>query len=375
MPFGLYVIDFKAIQLYNFYRNRMFEISDNGGTVMTVLVTGGAGFIGANFIFYQLKHYPEDRIVCADSLTYAGNTETLKAVMNYPNFCFYKADITDKEAVDEIFCAEKPDIVVHFAAETHVDRSIHNYDLFLKTNVMGTQVLLEACIKYDVQRFHHISTDEVYGDVAVENTDLYFTESSPLHPSSPYAATKAAADMIVLSYYKTYGFPVTVTRSTNNYGPFQFPEKLIPLAICRAVQNRPVPLYGNGRNIRSWLYVEDHCRAVDLVMRNGKAGEIYNVGTHSDKSNIEIANIILKELNKSETLLTFVADRPAHDRKYAVDFSKIEKELGWKAQTAFDNGIRKTIEWYSENQTWCKSVMTDECKKCFKTLYGEYNFF
>lgn len=341
---------------------------------MTVLVTGGAGFIGSNFIIYQLNTYPDERVICVDKLTYAGNLETLKDVMHNPNFCFYKADITDKAAIDDIFLREKPDIVVNFAAETHVDRSISNYDLFLTTNVIGTQVLLDACIKYNVKHFHQISTDEVYGDMPVEKTDFCFKEESPLNPSSPYAASKAAADMVALSYFKTFHLPVTVTRSTNNYGPYQFPEKLIPLAVCRAAENLYVPLYGNGENIRDWLYVDDHCKAADLVMRKGMAGEIYNVGSHNEKSNIETVKAVLCELGKTEELIKFVKDRLGHDRRYSIDFSKIENELGWKAETVFKEGIAETVKWYLENQAWCRSIITDESKEYFRNFYGEEHF-
>lgn len=342
---------------------------------MTVLVTGGAGFIGFGFIVYQLNHYPDERVVCVDKLTYAGNLETLKTVMKNPNFCFYKADIADKDAVYDIFLREKPDVVVNFAAETHVDRSVNHYDLFLKTNVIGTQVLLDACLKHNVKHFHQISTDEVYGDMPVEKTDLLFHEESPLNPSSPYAASKAAADMVALSYFKTFNLPLTVTRSTNNYGPYQFPEKLIPLAVCRAAESQYVPLYGNGKNIRNWLYVDDHCKAVDLVMRKGAAGEIYNVGSHNEKSNIETVRAVLCALGKTEELIKFVKDRLGHDRRYSVDFSKIENELGWKAETDFNEGIAETVKWYLENQEWCRSIITDESREYFRNFYGEDHFF
>ena len=322
---------------------------------MVLLVTGGAGFIGSNFIFYQLKKHPEDRIICLDKLTYAGNLETLKDVKDNRNFRFIKADICDKEAVARAFSEENPDIVINFAAESHVDRSINNTNIFLQTNIIGTQVLLDACRKYNA-RFHQISTDEVYGDLPIEEADLSFSESTNLNPSSPYSASKASADLITLSYYKTYRLPVTITRCSNNYGSYQYPEKLIPLTILSALENKPVPVYGNGRNVRDWIYVEDHCKAVDLVIRNGKAGKIYNIGGGNEKSNIEVVSKILEIMDKPKSLITYVPDRPGHDRRYAVDYSKIEKELLWQPETDFDYGLEKTVEWYIQNEDWLKSV-------------------
>ena len=321
---------------------------------MILLITGGAGFIGSNFIFYQLKNYPEDRIICLDKLTYAGNLETLKSVNNNPNFRFVKADICDKDAVDKVFLEEKPDVVVNFAAESHVDRSINNTSVFLQTNIIGTLVLLDACKKYNV-RFHQISTDEVYGDLPLDRTDLKFTETTPLNASSPYSASKASADLVVLSYFKTYGLPVTITRCSNNYGGYQYPEKLIPLTILNALENKPIPVYGNGKNVRDWIYVEDHCEAVDFVIRSGKIGEIYNVGGSTEKSNIDIVNRILEIMKKPKSLISYVADRPGHDRRYAVDYSKIEKEFSWQPKTDFDTGLEKTVEWYLENKNWLKN--------------------
>lgn len=338
---------------------------------MTIIVTGGAGFIGTNFIFYQLKNHPDDRIVCLDKLTYAGNISNLDPVMNNPNFRFFRADITDKKAVNNLFSQEKPDIVVNFAAETHVDRSLRNAELFLKTNVIGVQTLLDACIKNGVKRFHQISTDEVYGDLPLDRPDLCFAEESALNASSPYSASKASADIVALSYYKTFCMHVTITRCSNNYGPYQFPEKLIPLTICRALKNQSVPIYGDGKNVRDWLYVEDHCRAVDLVMRNGKAGEIYNVGADNEKSNLETVSEILNELGKSEALITHIKDRPGHDRRYSVDFSKTENELGWKPETEFKNGIGKTVKWYLENPKWFDNTDSDEYKEYFDIVYGK----
>lgn len=322
---------------------------------MVLLVTGGAGFIGSNFILYQLKKHPEDRIICLDKLTYAGNLETLKDVKDNHKFRFIKADICDKEAVAKAFSEENPDIVINFAAESHVDRSINDTGIFMQTNIIGTQILLDACRKHGI-RFHQISTDEVYGDLPIEETDLFFSENTNLSPSSPYSASKASADLITLSYYKTYRLPVTITRCSNNYGSYQYPEKLIPLTILSALENKPVPVYGNGRNVRDWIYVEDHCKAVDLVIRNGETGEIYNIGGSSEKSNIEVVSKILEIMDKPKSLITYVPDRPGHDRRYAVDYSKIEKELLWQPETDFEYGLEKTVEWYIQNEDWLKSV-------------------
>ena len=322
---------------------------------MVLLVTGGAGFIGSNFILYQLKKHPEDRIICLDKLTYAGNLETLKDVKDNHKFRFIKADICDKEAVAKAFSEENPDIVINFAAESHVDRSINDTGIFMQTNILGTLILLDACRKHGI-RFHHISTDEVYGDLPIEETDLFFSENTNLSPSSPYSASKASADLITLSYYKTYRLPVTITRCSNNYGSYQYPEKLIPLTILSALENKPVPVYGNGRNVRDWIYVEDHCKAVDLVIRNGEAGEIYNIGGGNEKSNIEVVSKILEIMDKPKSLITYVPDRPGHDRRYAVDYSKIEKELLWQPETDFEYGLEKTVEWYIKNEDWLKSV-------------------
>ncbi len=322
---------------------------------MVLLVTGGAGFIGSNFILYQLKKHPEDRIICLDKLTYAGNLETLKDVKDNHKFRFIKADICDKEAVAKAFSEENPDIVINFAAESHVDRSINDTGIFMQTNIIGTQILLDACRKHGI-RFHQISTDEVYGDLPIEETDLFFSENTNLSPSSPYSASKASADLITLSYYKTYRLPVTITRCSNNYGSYQYPEKLIPMTILSALENKPVPVYGNGRNVRDWIYVEDHCKAVDLVIRNGEAGEIYNIGGGNEKSNIEVVSKILEIMDKPKSLITYVPDRPGHDRRYAVDYSKIEKELLWQPETDFEYGLEKTVEWYIQNEDWLKSV-------------------
>lgn len=319
---------------------------------MTFLVTGGAGFIGANFIFYMLEHHPEDRIVCLDKLTYAGNLSTLAPVMGRENFRFVKADICDREAVYGLFEEEHPDMVVNFAAESHVDRSIEDPGLFLQTNILGTAVMMDACRKYGVRRFHQVSTDEVYGDLPLDRPDLFFTESTPLHTSSPYSSSKAAADLLVLSYHRTYGLPATISRCSNNYGPYQFVEKLIPLMITNALQDKPLPVYGQGRNIRDWLYVEDHCRAIDLILRQGQVGEVYNVGGHNEMQNIDIVRLICQELGKPESLISFVEDRKGHDLRYAIDPEKIRRELGWAPETAFPDGIKRTIRWYLDNREW-----------------------
>lgn len=327
---------------------------------MTVIVTGGAGFIGSNFIFYQFENHPADRIVCLDKLTYAGNPATLESVMNYPNFRFVKGDITDREAVERLFEEEKPDIVVNFAAESHVDRSIENSSVFLKTNILGAQVLMDACKKYGVKRYHQVSTDEVYGDLPLDRPDLLFTEETPIRASSPYSSSKAGADLLVLAYHRTYGLPVSITRCSNNYGPYQFPEKLIPIIIIRALANKPFPVYGTGENVRDWIYVKDHCAAIDLVMRNGRIGEVYNVGAYNEKSNIDVVKTILRELKKTDSLITYVADRPGHDMRYAIDSAKIQCELGWFPQTKFDFAIKTTIKWYLNNQKWWQSIISGE---------------
>ena len=319
-------------------------------------MTGGAGFIGSNFIFYQLKHHPEDRIICLDKLTYAGNIATLGPILSNKNFRFVRGDIADKETVERLFTEEKPDIVVNFAAESHVDRSIDDLGVFLQTNIIGTQVLMDACRKHGVKHFHQISTDEVYGDLPLDRPDLFFTEDTPVHASSPYSASKAGADLIVLAYYRTFGLSVTITRCSNNYGPYQYPEKLIPLIICRALNNEPIPVYGDGQNVRDWLFVEDHCAAVDLVMRKGRAGEIYNIGGHNERSNLDIIKTVLKLTGKPESLITFVADRPGHDLRYGIDYSKLQNELGWSPKTDFKDGIKQTVEWYFNNEEWRKSI-------------------
>ena len=321
----------------------------------TLIVTGGAGFIGSNFIFYMLRKYPEYRLVCIDKLTYAGNLSTLAPIMKNPNFRFIKLDICDRENVYKLFKKERPDIVVNFAAESHVDRSIDNPEIFLQTNIIGTSVLMDACRKYGNVRFHQVSTDEVYGDLPLES-DLLFTENTLIHTSSPYSSSKASADLLVMAYHRTYGLPVTISRCSNNYGPYQFPEKLIPLIIGNALNNKPLPVYGTGLNVRDWLYVEDHCRAIDLIIHKGKFGEVYNVGGHNEMKNIDIVKIICKELGTSESLITYVEDRKGHDLRYAIDPTKIYHELGWFPETNFDVGIKKTIQWYLENREWWGSI-------------------
>ena len=337
---------------------------------MTIIVTGGAGFIGSNFVFHMLQAHPDYRIVCLDKLTYAGNLSTLEPVLKQDNFRFVKADICDRQAVDKLFQEEKPDIVVNFAAESHVDRSIENPGIFLETNIMGTAVLMDACRKYGIQRYHQVSTDEVYGDLPLDRPDLFFTEETPLHTSSPYSSSKASADLLVMAYYRTYGLPVTISRCSNNYGPYHFPEKLIPLMIANALADKPLPVYGNGENVRDWLYVEDHCRAIDLIIHNGKVGEVYNVGGHNEKRNIDIVRIICQELGKPESLIVHVEDRKGHDRRYAIDTAKIHRELGWLPETKFEDGIKKTIKWYLEHKKWWQDIINGEYQEYYAKMYG-----
>ena len=337
---------------------------------MTILVTGGAGFIGSNFIFHMLSSRPGDRIVCLDKLTYAGNLSTLAPVMHEPRFLFVKGDICDRRAVDRLFEEEHPDIVVNFAAESHVDRSIEDPGIFLQTNIMGTAVLMNACRKYGIRRFHQVSTDEVYGDLPPDRPDLLFTEATPLRASSPYSASKASADLIVLAYHRTWGLPVSISRCSNNYGPYQFPEKLIPLMIARALADEPLPVYGRGINVRDWLHVEDHCRAISMIISKGRPGEVYNVGGRNEMRNIDIVRLICRELGKPESLITFVADRKGHDMRYAIDASKIHAELGWQPQTAFADGIRKTIRWYLANRAWWEAIISGEYRHCRAKMHG-----
>ena len=324
---------------------------------MKIIVTGGAGFIGSNFIFHIMKKYPDYGVVCLDKLTYAGNLSTLEAVLNKPNFRFVKEDICDRTAVYKLFEEEKPDVVVNFAAESHVDRSILEPEVFLKTNIIGTATLMDACLKYGIRRFHQVSTDEVYGDLPLDRPDLLFTEETPLHTSSPYSSSKASADLLVLAYHRTYGLPVSISRCSNNYGPYHFPEKLIPLMIANALNDKPLPVYGKGENVRDWLYVEDHCKAIDLIIHKGREGEVYNIGGHNEMKNIDIVKIICRDLNKPETLITFVTDRKGHDMRYAIDPTKIHNELGWLPETKFEDGIQKTIRWYLDNRAWWEHIL------------------
>jgi dTDP-glucose 4,6-dehydratase len=337
---------------------------------MKILITGGAGFIGSNFIFYMLQTHPDYELICLDKLTYAGNLKTLGLVMKQANFKFVKGDIADRQAVFELFGSEKPEVVVNFAAESHVDRSIENPGVFLQTNVIGTQVLLDACRQFGVERYHQVSTDEVYGDLPLDRPDLFFTEQTPLHTSSPYSASKAGADLLCNAYQRTYNLPITISRCSNNYGPYQFPEKLIPLMIANALADKPLPVYGEGLNVRDWLYVEDHCRAIDLILQNGEAGQVYNIGGHNEMRNIDIVKLILKTLGKPESLITFVTDRKGHDMRYAIDPTFIHEKLGWLPETRFADGIQKTIEWYLSHKEWWQEIISGEYQGYYERMYG-----
>lgn len=336
---------------------------------MNLLVTGGAGFIGSNYIYFIQQKYPLDRIVCLDALTYAGNLQTLETAMQNNNFRFVKGDITDKDLVFKLFSEEHFDVVVNFAAESHVDRSVENPAIFLLTNVIGTQVLMDACHKFGIRRFHQVSTDEVYGDLPLDRPDLLFTEETRIHTSSPYSASKAAADLLVLAYFRTFKLPVSISRCSNNYGPYQFPEKLIPLMISRATKDQNMPVYGKGENVRDWLYVEDHCEAIDLIIRKGREGEVYNIGGYNERANLDIVRTILKQLKKPETLITYVKDRPGHDMRYAINSSKIHRELGWLPATTFDDGIQKTIQWYLDQQGWWECILAGEYQGYYERMY------
>ena len=338
---------------------------------MKILVTGAAGFIGSNFVYYELDKHPSDEIVALDLLTYAGNLANLDGCKDNPNFKFVKMDIRDRDNIDKLFAEEKFDIVVNFAAESHVDRSIKDPEVFLRTNILGTQVLMDASLKYGVKRYHQVSTDEVYGDLPLEAKDLFFTEETPIHTSSPYSASKASADLLALAYHRTFDLNMTISRCSNNYGPYQFPEKLIPLMINNARHDKPLPVYGEGKNVRDWLHVYDHCAGIDLIMRNGKNGEIYNIGGHNERENIEVVKTILKQLDKPETLITYVTDRKGHDLRYAIDPTKIENELGWKPKYDFDSGIKETIDWYMDNQEWMDNVTSGDYLKYYEKMYGE----
>lgn len=336
----------------------------------TVIVTGGAGFIGGNFIHYYLKSHPEDRVVCVDKLTYAGNLSTLKPVMDNTNFRFCKLDICDRDGVFRLFEEEKPDIVINFAAESHVDRSIEDPGIFLQTNIIGTAAMMDACRVFGNVRYHQVSTDEVYGDLPLDRPDLFFTETTPIHTSSPYSSSKAGADLLVQAYYRTYGLPITISRCSNNYGPYHFPEKLIPLMIANCLNDKPLPVYGEGLNVRDWLYVEDHCKAIDLIVHKGSIGEVYNVGGHNEMRNVDIVKLIIHELGKSEELIIYVTDRKGHDLRYAIDPTKIHNELGWLPETKFQDGIKKTIKWYLENRTWWEEIISGEYQNYYDKMYS-----
>ncbi len=333
---------------------------------MKFLITGGAGFIGSNYLHYVTDKYKDDYFVCLDALTYAGNYNNIKDLEEKDNYKFVKGDITDRSFIDKLFCEEKFDVVINFAAESHVDNSIKNPEIFLTTNIIGTEVLMDASLKYNVKRYHQISTDEVYGDLPLDRPDLLFTEETPLHTSSPYSTSKASADLLVMAYYRTYGLPVTISRCSNNYGPYQFPEKLIPLTIMKALNNEKIPVYGTGENVRDWIHVHDHNVGVDLIVRNGKVGEVYNLGGHSERHNIDIVKTILKQMGKSEDLITFVEDRKGHDLRYAIDSSKVEKELGWELTYTFEDGIKETIDWYLNNKAWIDDIKNGTYRDAYK---------
>ena len=336
---------------------------------MKILVTGGAGFIGSNFIYLLQKERTDWKIICVDALTYAANFHTLDNALKSPNLKFYREDIRNKDGIFKIFEDEKPDVVVNFAAESHVDRSIENPSIFLETNILGTQILMDACRKYGIKRFHQVGTDEVYGDLPLDRPDLFFTEETPIHTSSPYSTSKASADLLVMAYHRTYGLPVTISRCSNNYGPYQFPEKLIPLMINNASQNKPLPIYGEGKNVRDWLYVKDHCYGILAVLEKGRVGEIYNLGGHNEKANIDIVKIILNELNKPESLITYVSDRKGHDLRYAIDPAKAMKELGWQPTTMFKEGIKLTIDWYKHHMDWLEECTSGEYQNYYEKMY------
>ncbi len=337
----------------------------------TILVTGGAGFIGANFVYYLLENHPEDRVVCVDSLTYAGNLSTLRAALADSRFAFYRQDIRDRAGIEAVFQKEKPDAVVNFAAESHVDRSIDAPEIFLQTNILGAQVMMDACLAHGNVRFHQVSTDEVYGDLPLDRPDLLFREDTPLHASSPYSASKAAADLLVQAYCRTYGLAATISRCSNNYGPYQFPEKFIPLLIANCLSDKPLPIYGKGLNVRDWLYVADHCKAVDLILRRGRIGQVYNIGGHNEMRNIDIARLICRALDKPESLITYVTDRKGHDLRYAIDPEKIHTELGWSPETAFADGIRRTVDWYLANRPWWEEILSGEYRDYYRKMYDD----
>ena len=333
---------------------------------MKVLVTGGAGFIATNFMYYMVNKYPEYDFVNLDALTYAGNYNNIKDLEGKPNYKFVKGDITDREFIDKLFEEEKFDWVVNFAAESHVDNSIKNPGIFLTTNILGTQLLMDASRKYGIKRYHQVSTDEVYGDLPLDRPDLLFTEETPIHTSSPYSSSKAGADLLVGAYYRTYGLPITISRCSNNYGPYQFPEKLIPVVISKALNDEPIPVYGKGENVRDWIHVIDHNIGVDLILHKGKVGEVYNLGGHSERTNLDVVKTILKQLGKPESLITYVTDRPGHDLRYAIDSTKAEKELGWDRTYTFEKGIEETVNWYLNNQEWIEEIKNGNYKNSYK---------
>ena len=338
---------------------------------MKILVTGAAGFIGSNFMYYELDNHPEDEYVALDLLTYAGNLKNLDGIKDRPNYKFVRMDIRDRENIYKLFEEEKFDLVVNFAAESHVDRSIKDPEVFLRTNIIGTEVLMDACLKYGVERYHQVSTDEVYGDLPLDRPDLFFTEETPLHTSSPYSSSKASADLLVNAYHRTYGLKTTISRCSNNYGPYQFTEKMIPLMINNARHDKSLPVYGDGLNVRDWLHVYDHCSGIDLVMRKGAIGEVYNIGGHNERHNIEVVKTILKTLDKPESLITYVSDRKGHDLRYAIDPTKIETKLGWKPKYNFESGIKETIEWYMNNQEWMDDVTSGDYLKYYEQMYSK----
>lgn len=336
-----------------------------------VLITGSCGFIGSQMVRLLLEERPDWKIIGVDALTYAANPSTMKEDLKNPKFKFYKEDIRNRDGIFKIFEQEKPDIVINFAAESHVDRSIENPGIFLETNILGTQVMMDACRKYGIERYHQVGTDEVYGDLPLDRPDLFFHEDTPIHTSSPYSTSKASADLLVLAYHRTYGLPVTISRCSNNYGPYQFPEKLIPLMIHNASHDIPLPVYGEGLNVRDWLYVKDHCYGILAVIEKGKVGEVYNLGGHNEKANIDIVKIILTELGKPESLITHVADRKGHDRRYAIDPAKAMRDLGWKPTTMFKDGIKLTIDWYKNNQWWLDECTSGDYLKYYEKMYKD----
>ena len=338
---------------------------------MKIIVTGGAGFIGGNFVHYMVERYPEDVIINLDALTYAGNLETLKPVEDKPNYRFVKGDIADRDFIFDLFKTEKPDVIVNFAAESHVDRSISDPGIFVRTNVLGTTTLLDACREFGIQRFHQVSTDEVYGDLPLDRPDLFFTEETPLHTSSPYSSSKASADLFVMAYHRTFGIPVSISRCSNNYGPYQFPEKLIPLMISRALADEELPVYGNGANVRDWLHVYDHCQAIALILKKGRDGCVYNIGGHNERTNLQVVKTVLRVLDKPESLIKYVTDRPGHDMRYAIDPAKLKRELGWEPVYNFDTGIEQTIRWYLDNREWWEHIISGEYSSYFDKMYGE----